>query len=38
MELGVIMEGRVGMELGAIMEGLVGLWGTIWMEAVLWRR
>ena len=37
MELGVIMKGRVEMEFGAIMEGMEGLWGTIWMEAVVWR-
>ena len=37
MELGVIMEGRVGMELGTRMEGMEGLWVQKWMEAVGWR-
>ena len=37
MELGVIMEGRVGMELGTRMEGMEGLWVQKWMEAVEWR-
>ena len=37
MELGIIVEGRVGMELGTRMEGMEGLWVQKWMEAVEWR-